>query len=95
MFMKEKIVAWNTGRKFAEGPIVIYWISISIRVVNESHLKMKLEILLLYTSMHISSKCCPTLLILWMTPDLLTIIYPRLLYIMEVILLKWTGIHKR
>ena len=73
---------------------IIYWISSSIRVVNESHLKMKLEILLLYTSMHISSNCCPILLILWMTPDLLTIIYPRLLYIMEVVL-KWTGIRRR
>ena len=69
-------------------PYIIYWISSSIRVVNESHLKMKLEIFLLYTSMHISSNCCPVLLILWMTPDLLTIIYPRLLYIMEMILLK-------
>ena len=23
MFMKEKIVSWNIGRKFAEGPIII------------------------------------------------------------------------
>ena len=92
---KGKIVSWNMGMKFAEGPIIIYQISSSIRVTNESHLKKKFEIFLLYTSMHISSNCCPILLILWMTPDLLTIIYPRLLYIMEVILLKWTGIRRR